>query len=162
MIKTQHKIETCRSSDFSAVLELLRQLWPTKTIDPEAVQKVFDRALESNNQVYLCARIKDKLIGFASLTIKNNLWQEGALGHIDELVIDNAFRKRGIGKALLQGLIVTAQKKGCRRIELDSAFHRKEAHAFYESQGFENRAFLFSKVLYDKNTTDSFRTNALS
>ena len=36
---------------------------------------------------------------------------------------------------------------GCRRLELDSAFHFKEAHAFYEQRRFERRALLFSKAL---------------
>ncbi len=35
----------------------------------------------------------------------------------------------------------------CKRIELDSAFHRKGAHRFYESLGYGNRAYLFSKQL---------------
>jgi hypothetical protein len=33
------------------------------------------------------------------------------------------------------------------RVELESAFHRKKAHAFYERQGFENRGYLFSKPI---------------
>jgi glucosamine-phosphate N-acetyltransferase len=36
---------------------------------------------------------------------------------------------------------------GCKQFELDSAFHRKEAHAFYEQRRFERRALLFSKPL---------------
>ena len=43
--------------------------------------------------------------------------------------------------------IKLAIESGCASIELDSAFHREDAHRFYESQGFENRAFLFSKSL---------------
>jgi hypothetical protein len=43
--------------------------------------------------------------------------------------------------------IYEARRQGCKRIELDSAFHRAQAHALYEDLGFEKRAFLFSKVL---------------
>jgi hypothetical protein len=32
-------------------------------------------------------------------------------------------------------------------VELDSAFHRSQAHKFYQQEGFENRAYLFSKPL---------------
>ena len=35
-------------------------------------------------------------------------------------------------------------KKGCKSIELDSAFHRILAHEFYEKNGFIKRAFEFS------------------
>jgi glucosamine-phosphate N-acetyltransferase len=39
------------------------------------------------------------------------------------------------------------RRQASRRVELDSAFHRKQAHRFYEQLGFENRAYLFSKAL---------------
>jgi GNAT superfamily N-acetyltransferase len=68
-------------------------------------------------------------------------------GDIDELVVDQNHRSRGIGGLLLQQLISIARSKGCRRIELDSALRREEAHRFYERHGFKNRAFLFSKPI---------------
>ena len=81
------------------------------------------------------------------MTIKNNLWQQGYLAHLDKLVVHNADRGHGIGTQLLDAMIALAKKVGCIRIELDSAICRREAHAFYTSQGFENRAHLFSKIL---------------
>lgn len=81
------------------------------------------------------------------MTIKNNLWQEGFLAHLDELVVNSAHRGCGLGSQLLEAMISLAKERGCVRVELDSAFHRTEAHAFYECRGFENRAYLFSKPL---------------
>ncbi len=75
------------------------------------------------------------------------MWQAGNLGHIDELVVDSFYRGSGIGKKLLTSLINKAQKLKCKRIELDTAFHRKKAHQFYENMNFENRAFLFSRII---------------
>ena len=48
---------------------------------------------------------------------------------------------------MLEAMISSAKERGCAPVELDSAFNRTEAHAFYERRGFENRAFLFSKLL---------------
>lgn len=141
------QIRECRAEDFAAVARLLRQLWPEKSLDAGSLQAVFERALASEQQVYLCAADVERIVGFGSLTLKNNLWQAGYLGHVDELVVDSQYRSRGIGTQLLDQLIVLARNLGCRRMELDSAFHRKHAHQFYERHGFENRAFLFSKAL---------------
>ena len=141
------QIRQCRSEDFPAVMELLRQLWPDKCLDTPALRTVYDRALTSDQQLYICAAEGERVVAFGSLTLKNNLWQEGFLGHVDELVVDNAHRGRRIGTHLLEHLVAIAQRRGCRRVELDSAFHRKKAHEFYERQGFKNRAFLFSKKL---------------
>jgi ribosomal protein S18 acetylase RimI-like enzyme len=141
------QIRPCRNEDFDEVLELLRQLWPDKPLDQAALRTVYDRALASDLQRYVCATNGERIIGFGSLTVKNNLWQEGYLGHVDELVVDGEYRDRGIGTQLLEYIVDLAKQKGCRRIELDSAFHRQKAHEFYERHGFENRGFIFSKVL---------------
>ena len=141
------QIRPCSSDDFSGVLILLKQLWPEKSLDPASLRIAYDRALASDSQRYICATDGEQVIGFGSLTVNNNLWQEGYLGHVDELVVDGDFRGRGVGAQLLEHLIVIAKQRGCRRIELDSGFHRPNAHRFYERHGFENRGYLFSKVL---------------
>jgi ribosomal protein S18 acetylase RimI-like enzyme len=141
------QVRRCGAADFEDVLALLRQLWPGTALDRDALRAVFDRAIASDAQDYLCAVEGERVIGFASLTVKNNLWQAGHLGHVDELVVDEAHRGRGVGTLLLNELIAVARQRGCRRIELDSAFHREEAHRFYVRQGFESRAYLFSKSL---------------
>src|SRR5215472_6473786 len=131
------QIRQCRPEDFEAVVPLLRQLWPEKQLDPTTLQTVFARALASETQAYFCATTNaQQLVAFGSLTLKNNLWHEGCLGHIDELVVDSHYRGRGIGTQLLTQLVTFAGQKGCRRVELDSAFHRLEAHEFYKRHGF--------------------------
>lgn len=72
---------------------------------------------------------------------------ETFIGHIDELVVHRGSRGRGIGGLLLASFEIFATKRKGRRIELDSAFHRQEAHKFYEQHGFENQAYVFSKLL---------------
>jgi len=141
------KIRPCTEEDFAAVLGLLGELWPGRRLDAAALHVVYSRSLASESQFYLCAEEEGAVIGFCSLSLKNNLWQAGDLAHIDELVVAQRQRRKGIGCALMTAAIKLAIESGCASIELDSAFHREDAHRFYESQGFENRAFLFSKSL---------------
>ena len=140
-------IRACTRADFEQILELLQQLWPEKILDRDAIGCVYSRALASDLQRYLCAVESDSVVGFCSLTIKNNLWQAGYLAHVDELVVRKEKRGEGIGVAPLAAITGVAKQAGCARIELDSALHRLDAHKFYEQQGFENRAYLFSKSL---------------
>jgi GNAT superfamily N-acetyltransferase len=140
-------IRPCRQSDFAAVLRLLCQLWPDKSLDIAALRGVYDRGLKAKSQIYLCVTDGEDVLGFASLTIKNNLWQAGNLGNVDELIVDEKHRGCGLGTQLLNAIIARAKQRGCIRVELESAFHRKNAHTFYERQGFQNRGYLFSKPL---------------
>ena len=133
--------------DFDSVFPLLRQLWQDKELDKNALRTIFTRCLDSDIEKYFVAEKDGRVIGFCSFTIKNSLWQEGYIGYISELVVDSAFRRYGIGTALLNEVIAYAAAKGCRRIELDSTFHREEAHAFYEKSGFKKSAIHFSRKL---------------
>ena len=140
-------IRQCCQNDFEPVCQLLRQLWPDKELDKAALKRVYERGVEATLEVYLCAVIGDDVVGFASLTIKNNLWQAGTIGHIDELVVHEGHRGHGLGTQLLNEIVAQARQQGCARVELDSAFHRTKAHQFYERHGFENRGYLFTKPL---------------
>jgi len=141
------KIRNAKAEDFDRICELLQQLWPDKTLDNRALKTVMNRALLSPQDIYLCIEVDNTVAGFCSLAIRNSLWKEARIGTISEMVVDETFRKRGIGTALLGTIVDMARQKGCRCIELDSAFHREAAHHFYEKAGFEKRAYLFSKEL---------------
>ena len=144
----------CTTGDFDQLLPLFGQLWPDQLLDDAIMKKVFEKGICSEHQHYLWVEVDKRIVGFCSLSVKNNLWQQGNLGHIDELIVDESFRRKGIGKELLHRLIRFAEEKGCRRIELDSAFHRTKAHDFYEENGFEKRALLFSKKLGQSQQID--------
>ncbi|MGW8258237.1 MAG: GNAT family N-acetyltransferase [Thermoguttaceae bacterium] len=141
------QIRGCIKEDFQGVLKLLEQLWPEKPLDSDALREVFLRALGSDSQLYVCAIDGEKLVGFGSLSVKHNLWQQGLLAHLDELIVDELYRGRGIGARLLEHIISQARRKGCARIDLNSAFHREDAHKFYKRNGFENRGHVFTKVI---------------
>jgi GNAT superfamily N-acetyltransferase len=66
---------------------------------------------------------------------------------LQRLPCDAAWRGQGVSTLLLKELMCQARARGARRIELDSAFHKEAAHRFYERQGFEKHACLFSKPL---------------
>ena len=134
-------------NDLDKLISLLHQLWPQKTICKEAVRRIISKGLKNDYQFYICAIVENEIVGYCSLTLKNNLWTEGNLGNVDELVVDDKYRNQGIGKDLMIHIEDLARRHKCTRLELDSAFHRTNAHVFYEHNGFEKRAYLFSKSL---------------
>src|SRR5688572_3584112 len=129
------KIRNCSSDDFEGVQKLLQQLWPDRNFNVKDLREVYEKALSSQNQKLMVAVAADRIVGFCSLTIKNNLWQAGNLGVVDELVVDAEYRGFGIGKILMEKITQIAIENECKRLELDSSFHRKEAHQFYEHLG---------------------------
>jgi glucosamine-phosphate N-acetyltransferase len=141
------KIRRCVVKDFEQVYRLLLQLWPGSPLKKEALKGVFARALKSRHDRYLCAVDKGAVVGFCSLNMRESLWQQGLLAHVDEIVVDAKYRNQGIGSALLEKAAAYARRKGCARVELDSAAHRRAAHRFYEGLGFAKRAYVFFRAL---------------
>ena len=141
------EIRDLKIEDIDGLVNLLGQLWPDKSINKKAVKRVIEKGLVNEYQIYICAIDNENLVGFCSLTIKNNLWLSANLGNVDELVVDSEYRKQGIGKLLMNEIEEIARNHNCKRLELDSAFHRTIAHDFYARIGFEKRTYLFTKEI---------------
>ncbi|MDR2913135.1 MAG: GNAT family N-acetyltransferase [Alistipes sp.] len=134
--------------DLEALVGLLQQLWPERSIDKGAVGRILVAGLRSDNQAYIGAVEECELIGFCSLTVKNNLWLEAKSGIVDELVVDGAHRGRGVGRRLMGEIEKIAREQGCKRLDLESAGNLTSAHEFYERLGFEKTeysSFFFAK-----------------
>lgn len=140
-------IRECNPGDFEQVRCLLEQLKTEKSSKRDLSQAVFCRSLASDTQFYFCAIKNDSLIGFGSFALKNNLWGEKCLGHVNVLIVDEKYRGQGIGAKLLERLVRVGLEKGCKRVDLDSPYDRKESHGFYKHCSFVERGLVFSKEL---------------
>ena len=61
-------------------------------------------------------------------------------GGIKRMFVRPEFRRKGIGRALLEGVLGKAREIGYSRVRLDSARYMKEAQALYRSVGFRDIA----------------------
>ncbi len=68
---------------------------------------------------------------------------------ITALAVTPEAQGRGVGRLLLREAELLARGAGAVRIELTSASHRLEAHAFYRACGYEEGAFRFVRRLGD-------------
>ena len=140
------EIQNCKTEDFSAVAQLLRQLYPDKSFDLELLRQAYDRSLASGDQAFLCAICGRQIVGFGSVYIKNNLlWCEKPIGYVNDMVVEESYRGQGIGTRILDHLTSWARERGCHRIELNSSLDRKASHIFYEHRGFKRGAYFYSK-----------------
>jgi GNAT superfamily N-acetyltransferase len=140
-------VRGAKLEDFNFVFGLLVQLWPDKTLNKYHILKVYEQGLESKNNKFLCAEVRGEVVGFCSFCRMLTFWQEGYIGYIPELIIDENNRGQGVGRALMEAVIEAAKESGCGLIALDSGFHRERAHLFYESMGFKKMAYLLSMEL---------------
>lgn len=132
-------------SDFLGVHKLISSLRPDIRYDFEEMNFVFLKALKMSNQFYISAIDNEKVVGFCSLSVKNSLWQNGYLGHIDELVVDKKYRRKGIGTMLMETAMKLAEEQNCKRLELDGDIRVNAG--FFGKLGFESRSTIFTRSI---------------
>jgi ribosomal protein S18 acetylase RimI-like enzyme len=58
---------------------------------------------------------------------------------IEDVVVDESARGRGVGEALVQASVKVAGERGAKTVDLTSRISRKAAHRLYEKSGFHVR-----------------------
>jgi GNAT superfamily N-acetyltransferase len=66
---------------------------------------------------------------------------------IEDLVVDEAHRRRGVGQRLVELAERIACQRGCRGVELSCDLHRVQTHRFWEAAGYQREAYQFRKTL---------------
>ena len=67
----------------------------------------------------------------------------GRILQIDDLVVSDAERSTGVGKALVDHVKAVARAEGRSEVHLDSGLARTDAHRFYDREGFERLGYHF-------------------
>lgn len=80
---------------------------------------------------------EEKILGTMTLVIFRI--PTGLRAWVEDVVVDNAERGKGIGEKLIRAAIERAKTEGCRTIDLTSNPKREAAHRLYKRCGFEIR-----------------------
>jgi len=129
---------------------LLPQLSKTAVFD----RGILNRMVENESVDLFLARLAGRVVGMATLVTFPI--PTGLRGHIDDVVVDEAARGRGIARQLLEAMIVRARAVAVRSLDLTSRPSRESAIRLYEASGFKRR----DSVLFRYQSVDSDRIRA--
>ena len=94
----------------------------------------------------LIARVNDADAGFATCSL---MWPASgttsSLLFLKELFVRDAFRRRGVGSALMDAIFATAEDLGCSRVDWTTERLNQAAQAFYAVRGHQVES---SKIYY--------------
>src|SRR3954471_5698592 len=104
----------------------------------DGYQWFFSRELARRKARILVAEEDGRILGYAYATLEPRNWNDllDACGKLNDLFVDPADRRHGVGRALLDAVRVTLHDRGAPRVVLMSAWRNPDAHAFFESVGF--------------------------
>jgi GNAT superfamily N-acetyltransferase len=129
-------------ADLTGLLALYRQLTPEDPMLDESRAQAIWNAIEANDDLrYFVAVDGQKLVSTCNIAIVPNLTRNGASwAVVENVVTDEAYRRQGIGKRLIEMAIEFAKSRGCYKVCLLSNSTRAGAHKFYEELGFSGTA----------------------
>lgn len=135
--------------DVDRVFDLLWQLAPADDRPaPEALVAAWRGLHAQPGRTLLLAHLGPRLVGTLDTLVVPNL-THGARPFmlVENVVVDEAARRRGVAAALMRAAVDRAQAAGCYKVQLISNLTREEAHRFYESAGFTPSATGYRRYL---------------
>ena len=122
-------------------LSIIQQLQTSLTLEeykqllPEMLSKGYGQVAVFDN---------DKCIGISGYWINAKLYS-GKYLEMDNVIIDEHYRSKGIGKLLCDWCYTKAKANNCKTVMLDAYVENEKAHRFYEREGFIKRGYHFLK-----------------
>jgi RimJ/RimL family protein N-acetyltransferase len=134
----QPLIREARREDLPAVLRLLRQLnADDPALEPSVARRVFESILGMPGLAVFVLERDGAIVASAYLNVVPNLTRAAApYAVIENVVVDKAHRRQGLGKAIIAATLNAAWDAGCYKAMLQTGSRRPSTHAFYRACGF--------------------------
>ena len=125
------------ATDLTSLLELYKQLDPDDENTAEHSKTVWGE-IENNPDIQYFGAVDDgKVVSSCYAVYIPNLTRGNrGICFIENVVTDQAYRKRGLASRVLDMAIAFAKERHCYKAILQSGISRTEAHRFYEKMGF--------------------------
>ncbi len=129
-------------------IELIDSVKNSEGIAEDVLSNNSRNALANPNSYILVAETEGKVMGFISFMIRKTIIHCGLCGLIDELVVSKRYRRKGVGKELINAAVEECRKLRCCEVELSTEFANVNAREFYKHCGFEETGVIFEKHLH--------------
>lgn len=96
--------------------------------------------MEGGDGEFLLGYVGDEPAGFAQLRWRWAVWTRALDGWLEDLFVQEAHRRSGLGRDLVEAVKDRARERGCVRLELDVDTDNDAALALYRSTGFSDES----------------------
>ncbi|MGD8478116.1 MAG: GNAT family N-acetyltransferase [Burkholderiales bacterium] len=136
------KIEKARDADIPALLSLLQALFAIEKdfeADADRQRRGLQALINASGEqaVLLVARVEDSVVGMASVQLAISTAQGAPSAWIEDVIVSERHRGKGIGRALLHAVVGWASDQGATRAQLLADRDNAAALSFYARCGLQ-------------------------
>jgi ribosomal protein S18 acetylase RimI-like enzyme len=142
------RIRQATIEDSAVIAQLMTQLieasgYESRQVPPEQIENNLRKMADSDAYQVLLAEDEGQVAGLLSLSFRHTLFHSAPTALIDELVVEQSHRRRGVGQQLMAEAIERCRAAGCCEIEVSTERSNEAAQEFYRQHGFNHEAVLF-------------------
>lgn len=141
-------IRHARTDDIAAMAGLLGQLFAIEA-DFAVNEQAQMRGLSLLLRAGACMLVADEdgvVVGMVSIQTLISTAEGGATGLLEDLVVSEEFRGRGIGSSLLSAALAWAREQGMTRVQLLADKNNAKAIEFYNKNGFRGTQLVCLRI----------------
>jgi len=130
------KIRKAKTEDLSSVLQLIKELAVFEK-EPHAVEVTLEQLINDYvNESFNClvAELEEEIVGIALYYHRYSTWK-GKTIHLEDLMVTQSQRGKGVGKGLLNEVVSIAKAANLKRVEWNVLDWNTSAIDFYKSVG---------------------------
>jgi GNAT superfamily N-acetyltransferase len=137
------RIREAQSVDAEAVLALAKPFATSFVVEEGAFHRSFAELLASPQAYLAVAETAHQLVGYVLGFVHDTFFANGRVAWVEEIMVNEKFRRRNIGQLLMQDFEAWARANECKLVALAT----RRASTCYQALGYEESATYFRKLL---------------
>jgi GNAT superfamily N-acetyltransferase len=129
------------------LVELGRDVSPSASENPSYVIRFGGHLAQRETRTLVAQEPSGRVLGFIDMEFRQRLGHPRPQAWVNDLVVTESERGRGIGTALMNEAENLARGRGCFRMSLETSAWREATHRFYASAGWIDNGTWFVKLL---------------
>ncbi len=129
------------------LVELGRDVSPSAASNPSFVIRFGGHLALRESRTLVAEVPAGDVIGFLDMEFRQRLGHPRPQAWVNDLVVTESARGKGIGSSLLAEAETLARKRGCFRMSLETSAWREATHRFYRREGWTDNGTWFVKLL---------------
>ena len=129
-------IRDVKQEDLVSVLQLIQELADFEKASDEVKVTIEELSRDFQNNLFNClvAEGNSEIVGIALFYNRYSTWK-GKTIHLEDLIVTQSHRGKGVGKGLLDAIVAKAKSEKLRRVEWNVLDWNTPAIEFYKNVG---------------------------
>ena len=129
-------IRDVKQEDLVSVLQLIQELADFEKASDEVKVTIEELSSDFQNNLFNClvAEGNGEIVGIALFYNRYSTWK-GKTIHLEDLIVTQSHRGKGVGKSLLDAIVAKAKSEKLRRVEWNVLDWNTPAIEFYKNVG---------------------------